>query len=32
MKRKSAINLAVVVVLIIAFGALAIFGLNIGAL
>lgn len=31
MKKRSAINLAVVVVLIVAFGALAIFGLNIGA-
>lgn len=32
MKRKSAINLAIVVILTAAFGALAIFGLNIGAL
>ncbi len=32
MKTKSAINMVVVIVLIAAFGALAIFGLNIGAL
>ena len=32
MKKRSAINLAVVIILTAAFGALAIFGLNIGAL
>ena len=31
MKKRSAINLAVTVILIVVFGALAIFGLNIGA-
>lgn len=32
MKKKSAVNMIVIIVLIVAFGALAIFGLNIGAL